>query len=109
MSKKVWMTHTTWCATGARAETDTLDDVKKGEGKIVRLHGRKHAAYRDDAGHVTVCSPVCTPLHCLVRWNTADHIWDWPCHGSRFHATGAVLRGLAEALLEPVDLAALQA
>ena len=93
----------------ARAETDTLDNVKKGEGKIVRLHGRKVAAYRDDAGHVTVCSPVCTHLHCLVRWNTADHIWDCPCHGSRFHATGAVLRGLAEAPLEPVDLAALQA
>ena len=62
MSKRIWITHTTWCAT-ARAETDTLDNVKKGEGKIVRLHGRKVAAYRDDAGHVTVCSPsarICT-------------------------------------------------
>jgi hypothetical protein len=28
----------------AGTETDTLDDVKKGEGKIVRLHGRKFAA-----------------------------------------------------------------
>jgi Rieske Fe-S protein len=93
----------------ARADTDTLDDVPNGAGKIVRLHGQKYAAYRDDAGHLTVCSPVCTHLHCLVRWNTADRTWDCPCHGSRFHATGAVLSGPAEAPLEPVDLATLQA
>ena len=92
----------------ARAETDTLDDVNKGEGKIVRLHGRKFAAYRDDEGHVTVCSPVCTHLKCLVRWNEADRTWDCPCHGSRFHATGAVLGGPAEEPLEQVDIAKLQ-
>jgi glycine/D-amino acid oxidase-like deaminating enzyme/nitrite reductase/ring-hydroxylating ferredoxin subunit len=92
----------------AGADTDTLDDVPNGAGKIVRLHGQKVAAYRDDAGHVTVCSPVCTHLKCLVRWNAADRTWDCPCHGSRFHATGAVLSGPAEAPLEPVDLAALQ-
>ena len=89
----------------AGADTDTLDDVPNG-AKIVRLHGQKVAAYRDDAGHVTVCSPVCTHLKCLVRWNAADRTWDCPCHGSRFHATGAVLSGPAEAPLEPVDLAA---
>jgi Rieske Fe-S protein len=93
----------------AGADTDTLDDVPKGEGKIVRLHGRKVTAYRDDEGHVIVCSPVCTHLKCLVRWNTADRIWDCPCHGSRFHATGAVLSGPAEDPLEQLDLAALQA
>jgi len=92
----------------ARADTDTLDDVPNGAGKIVRLHGQKVAAYRDDAGHVTVCSPVCTHLKCLVRWNAADRTWDCPCHGSRFHATGAVLSGPAEAPLEQVDLAELQ-
>ena len=93
----------------ARAETDTLDDVRPGEGKIVRLHGRKYAAYRDDAGKMTVCSPVCTHLKCLVRWNGADRTWDCPCHGSRFHATGAVLGGPAEKPLEQVDIAERQA
>jgi glycine/D-amino acid oxidase-like deaminating enzyme/nitrite reductase/ring-hydroxylating ferredoxin subunit len=92
----------------AHADTNTLDAVHQGEGKIVRLHGRKVAAYRDDAGHVTVCSPVCTHLKCLVRWNKADRTWDCPCHGSRFHATGAVLSGPAEEPLEPIDLAELQ-
>ena len=92
----------------ARADTGTLDDVKKGEGKIVRLHGRKYAAYRDDEGHVTVCSPVCTHLKCLVRWNEADRTWDCPCHGSRFHATGAVLGGPAEEPLEQIDPTELQ-
>ena len=47
----------------ARADTDTLDDVPNGAGKIVRLHGQKYAAYRDDAGHVTAVppsAPICT-------------------------------------------------
>ena len=92
----------------AHADTATLDDVHNGEGKIVRLQGQKCAVYRDDAGHVTVCPPVCTHLKCLVRWNAADRTWDCPCHGSRFQATGAVLSGPAEAPLEQVDLAGLQ-
>jgi nitrite reductase/ring-hydroxylating ferredoxin subunit len=92
----------------AHADTDTLDDVHNGEGKIVRLHGQKCAVYRDDEGYVTVLSPVCTHLKCLVRWNAADRTWDCPCHGSRFHATGAVLSGPAEEPLGQVDLAGLQ-
>ena len=92
----------------AHADMGTLDDVHNGEGKIVRLHGQKCAVYRDDEGHVTVRSPVCTHLKCLVRWNAADHTWDCPCHGSRFHATGAVLSGPAEEPLGQVGLAELQ-
>ena len=91
-----WIIRTTWSATVSPAPTRTPSTRSKGEGKIVRLHGRKVAAYRDDEGDVTVCSPVCTHLKCLVRWNTADRTWDCPCHGSRFHATGAVLSGPAE-------------
>jgi glycine/D-amino acid oxidase-like deaminating enzyme/nitrite reductase/ring-hydroxylating ferredoxin subunit len=88
----------------APAEADSLSAVKKGEGKILRLAGKKVAAYRDPHGKTTLLSPVCTHLKCIVRWNEGARTWDCPCHGSRFRPTGEVLSGPAE---EP--LAVLQA
>src|SRR6185436_17620627 len=37
-----------------RAEGDSLDDLKLGEGKILSLDGRKVAGYRDANGKVTL-------------------------------------------------------
>jgi nitrite reductase/ring-hydroxylating ferredoxin subunit len=79
-----------------RAEAKSLEDVHAGEGKIVNFKGQKIAAYRDETGHMTVCSAVCTHRGCLVRWNAADKTWDCPCHGSRFKVSGEVLGGPAE-------------
>ena len=84
----------------ARSEGDSVDDLKIGEGKILRLDGKKTAAYRDQDGKVTLCSPVCTHLKCIVHWNDADKMWDCPCHGSRFKPTGEVHSGPAETPLE---------
>jgi glycine/D-amino acid oxidase-like deaminating enzyme/nitrite reductase/ring-hydroxylating ferredoxin subunit len=88
----------------AAAESGSLDDIGAGEGKILRLGGKKVAAYRDYTGKVTLCSPVCTHLKCIVRWNAADGTWDCPCHGSRFQPTGEVAAGPAEAPLEKLPL-----
>jgi glycine/D-amino acid oxidase-like deaminating enzyme/nitrite reductase/ring-hydroxylating ferredoxin subunit len=76
--------------------------LKRNEGKILSLNGRKVAAYRDAQGQVTLRSPVCTHLKCIVAWNNAEQTWDCPCHGSRFTPTGEVLAGPAEEPLEPV-------
>jgi glycine/D-amino acid oxidase-like deaminating enzyme/nitrite reductase/ring-hydroxylating ferredoxin subunit len=88
----------------ARAERSTFEELQqslqRGEGKVVALDGEKVAAYRDDQGQVTLCSPVCTHMKCLVHWNSADRTWDCPCHGSRFQPTGEVLSGPAEQPLE---------
>ncbi len=73
-----------------------LSELANGEGKIVKFHGQKAAAYRDDRGTLTVCSAVCRHLGCIVRWNGADKTWDCPCHGSRFHPDGEILSGPAE-------------
>lgn len=81
----------------ARAAGDSVDDLKPGEGKILKLKGKKVAAYRDADGNVTLRSPVCTHLGCIVRWNNMDQTWDCPCHGSRFHTDGKVFSGPAEA------------
>jgi glycine/D-amino acid oxidase-like deaminating enzyme/nitrite reductase/ring-hydroxylating ferredoxin subunit len=70
--------------------------VRPGEGKIVRFRGDKVAAYRDEAGTLTMVSPVCTHLGCLVNWNPTERTWDCPCHGSRFRPDGAVVAGPAE-------------
>jgi nitrite reductase/ring-hydroxylating ferredoxin subunit len=87
----------------ARAESDSVDDLEFGEGKIVKLDGKKAAAYRDESGKVTLCSPVCTHMKCIVRWNAADRTWDCPCHGSRFKATGEVFAGPAETPLAKIS------
>jgi glycine/D-amino acid oxidase-like deaminating enzyme/nitrite reductase/ring-hydroxylating ferredoxin subunit len=87
----------------AGAEGDSLDEVGRGEGRLVKVDGKKVAAYRDVRGELTLLSPVCTHLKCIVRWNDADKSWDCPCHGSRFKPTGEVLSGPAESPLEKCE------
>lgn len=77
-------------------DVESPDQIAPGEGRIVHHEGKKAAAYRDDAGQLTLLAPQCTHMKCLVKWNGADRTWDCPCHGSRFHPTGAVLSGPAE-------------
>jgi len=86
----------------APADGTATRELKPGEGKILALDGKKVAAYRDDAGNVTMCSPVCTHLKCIVDWNPAEKTWDCPCHGSRFKPTGEVISGPAEENLRKI-------
>ncbi|MDB6027721.1 MAG: puuB 1 [Verrucomicrobiales bacterium] len=88
----------------AGAEDDSVEALQIGQGKILKLAGEKVAAYRDENGKVTTCSPVCTHLGCIVNWNEAEKTWDCPCHGSRFKPTGEVMAGPAEAPLEKMPL-----
>jgi len=82
------------------AETTSLAEVAKGEGKIVELAGEKTAVYRDERGLLHAVSPVCTHMGCHVGFNNAEKTWDCPCHGSRFDKDGKVLNGPAEKPLE---------
>jgi glycine/D-amino acid oxidase-like deaminating enzyme/nitrite reductase/ring-hydroxylating ferredoxin subunit len=84
----------------ARAETDCVDNIGIGEGRIIKIDGKKVAAYRREDGKVILNSAVCTHMNCIVRWNSADKTWDCPCHGSRFKPEGEVLGGPAETSLE---------
>lgn len=87
----------------AGSEGKSLKALKRGQGKILNLNGHKVAAYRDDNGLVTLCSPVCTHLKCIVAWNPSEQTWDCPCHGSRFLPNGEVLSGPAETPLERIE------
>jgi glycine/D-amino acid oxidase-like deaminating enzyme/nitrite reductase/ring-hydroxylating ferredoxin subunit len=80
-----------------------LDAVQPGSGAIVEHDGERVAAYRASDGSVTMISPVCTHLKCLVHWNSAETSWDCPCHGSRFGTDGRVLEGPALAPLAEVQ------
>jgi Rieske Fe-S protein len=78
------------------------DDMPKGEGKL--LADRRIALYRDEGGILHAMSSVCPHRGCDVEWNGDEKIWDCPCHGSRFAADGAVLRGPAMQRLPPAEL-----
>jgi glycine/D-amino acid oxidase-like deaminating enzyme/nitrite reductase/ring-hydroxylating ferredoxin subunit len=80
----------------AGAKGKSLAALGKNHGQILELNGEKVAAYRDETGKVTLCSPICTHLGCIVGWNNVEKTWDCPCHGSRFSPTGDVLTGPAE-------------
>jgi glycine/D-amino acid oxidase-like deaminating enzyme/nitrite reductase/ring-hydroxylating ferredoxin subunit len=77
-----------------------IEDLRPGEGDIVRHNGEKVAAYRDPDGSLVAVSPVCSHLGCQVNFNRAERSWDCPCHGSRFAVDGSVLQGPAVHRLE---------
>jgi glycine/D-amino acid oxidase-like deaminating enzyme/nitrite reductase/ring-hydroxylating ferredoxin subunit len=77
-----------------------IEDLRPGEGDIVRANGERVAAYRDEGGGLVAVSPRCTHLGCQVNWNSAERSWDCPCHGSRFSPDGEVLHGPAVHRLE---------
>ena len=69
----------------------SADDLAPGQAAIVRLNGRKVAAYRDESGKLYHISAKCPHLGCQLEWNPAERSWDCPCHGSRFDYTGKLL------------------
>jgi glycine/D-amino acid oxidase-like deaminating enzyme/nitrite reductase/ring-hydroxylating ferredoxin subunit len=83
-----------------KADVDSLTEVAPGQGAIVELEGEKVAVYRDPQGAITLLSPECKHMGCLVQWNTAESTWDCPCHGGRYTATGKVIEGPPTSNLE---------
>jgi glycine/D-amino acid oxidase-like deaminating enzyme/nitrite reductase/ring-hydroxylating ferredoxin subunit len=81
----------------------SVDTLKPGEGRLVRIRGEKVAAARDREGTLHLISPTCTHLGCEVAWNVAEQTWDCPCHGSRYDVDGTVLHGPATAPLSRVS------
>jgi glycine/D-amino acid oxidase-like deaminating enzyme/nitrite reductase/ring-hydroxylating ferredoxin subunit len=84
-------------------EVGSVDEIRPGQGALVRQGLTKLAVYRDGQGALHSLSAVCTHLGCIVHWNSLEGTWDCPCHGSRFGTDGRVLNGPAAAGLEPRD------
>ncbi|MDD3347827.1 FAD-dependent oxidoreductase [Oscillibacter sp.] len=43
------------------------------------------------ADFLTPTAKRCSHLGCALKWNSAEHSWDCPCHGSRFDAHGRLI------------------
>lgn len=81
-----------------------IKDVKKGEGKIIEIDGKKVGAYRNEKGEIYLVKPYCSHLGCMLSWNNLDRTWDCPCHGSRFTYEGKQIYDPAIKDLERIDI-----
>ena len=86
----------------APGELKSFDELKSGQGAIVRDGLKKVAAYRDENGVLSKCSAKCTHVGCHIHWNSLEMCWDCPCHGSQFAPKGEVLNAPAVSPLERI-------
>ena len=84
-------------------EVSSADGLPCGSGAVVRHGLSLRAVHRDASGVLHERSAVCPHLGCIVHWNSAEHSWDCPCHGSRFDASGEVINGPAVSPLSSTD------
>jgi len=85
----------------ARTIAQVASELEPGEGGILVQAGERLAAFMDEAGELQLMSARCTHMGCTVAWNTAGHVFECPCHGSRFGPQGEVVNGPAVRPLPP--------
>lgn len=83
---------------------EAYNDLKPGEGRIIKRNSEKWAVSRDEQNQLHAVSAVCTHMKCIVKWNNVEKTWDCPCHGSRFSPQGCVLEGPAISDLDRKDI-----
>jgi glycine/D-amino acid oxidase-like deaminating enzyme/nitrite reductase/ring-hydroxylating ferredoxin subunit len=84
-------------------EIGSLDELKAGQGAILRQGLNKIAAYRSANGDVKLHSSSCTHIGCQLHFNSFEQTWDCPCHGSIFGIDGEPLNAPAISPLQSVD------
>jgi hypothetical protein len=84
-------------------EVDSADEIKPGEGAILRRGLARLAVYRAEDGSLVERSATCTHVGCIVHWNGFEKCWDCPCHGSQFRPDGSVINGPAVRPLATID------
>lgn len=84
-------------------EVESTEELKPGDGALVRRGVGKIAAFRQEDGTLVERSAVCTHVGCIVHWNPLERCWDCPCHGSQFQPDGTVINGPAIKPLAAAD------
>lgn len=84
-------------------DINSEDELRPGEGAVIRDGLKKIAVYKSPAGQIIRRSAVCTHVGCIVHWNSFEKCWDCPCHGSQFAPDGQVLNGPAVRMLADAD------
>jgi glycine/D-amino acid oxidase-like deaminating enzyme/nitrite reductase/ring-hydroxylating ferredoxin subunit len=87
----------------APGELASADELKAGQGAIIRRGLEKVAAYRDDKGTLHLHSAACTHVGCHLHWNSFETCWDCPCHGSMFDISGQPINAPAIGPLAKVE------
>lgn len=75
-------------------KTENLENLKQGEGRVIRYDGQKAGIYRGMDDRVTILDITCTHMGTELNFNVAEKSWDCPAHGGRYSAiTGNLLEG----------------
>lgn len=90
-----------WGMTSAMAAASILTDMIQGRqndyaGLFSPARSMLHPQLFINAAEATVnlLTPTvkrCPHLGCALKWNSQEHSWDCPCHGSRFDEDGALI------------------
>lgn len=69
-------------------------------GSVTFVPDRQIFVIRGPDGAFRTLTATCPHLRCVVRWVAEQHVYECPCHGSRFSEGGRVLDGPAPSPLE---------
>lgn len=64
-------------------------------GRPMRLPQLGVNVWESAVNLLTPTRPRCPHMGCALKWNSREHSWDCPCHGSRFSRDGEVLESPA--------------
>jgi len=94
-----------WGMTSAMVGADIISDLiedKENECKDLFLPSRSiltpQLLINMGETVINLATPTvkrCPHLGCALKWNSAEHTWDCPCHGSRFTETGEIIENPA--------------
>ncbi len=70
-----------------------LEDLRIGEGRLVRHGVTPFYVVRLDASRVVALSAVCTHVRCILGFDRERRTLVCPCHDGRFDLAGNVLSG----------------
>lgn len=73
----------------------TLDEIPNGHGGLVEMDKKKAGAFKEEDGTTHLVSTKCPHMGCQLEFNSDEHTWECPCHGSRFDHTGKLLNNPA--------------
>ncbi len=90
-----------WGMTSAMTAAMILSDTVQGkENEYSRVYSPSRNILRPQlvlngaetiVNLLTPTAPRCPHLGCALKYNTAEHSWDCPCHGSRFAEDGKLI------------------
>ena len=94
-----------WGMTGAMVSAMILSDLVTGrENEFAPAFVPSRTIWRPQLAvnaaetllnFLTPTTRRCPHLGCALKWNSQEHSWDCPCHGSRFAVDGALLENPA--------------